>query len=71
MLTGGALALLSLLGTLTGWFWTYGLLEPGPGWVTLAEVLGLIGGPGLLIFGVVRLVRTTLAQEARARDCIE
>ena len=71
MLTGGALTLLSLCGSLTGWFGTYGILEPRPVWITLAEILGLVGGPALLIFGVVRLVRATLAREARARDGLE
>jgi len=67
MLAGGALTLLSLCGSLTGWFGTYHLLEPRPFWVDLAEILGLFGGPALLIFGVARLVLATFDREATAR----
>lgn len=66
MLTGGALTLLSLLGGL--WvFMTYGILEPMPGWIGPALIVGEVGGLGLLIFGVWRLVRSTLAEETRGR----
>jgi len=61
MLTGGVLTLLSLLGGL--WvFMIYGILEPMPGWISPALIVGGVGGLGLLIFGVWRLVRSTLAE---------
>jgi len=59
MLTGGAIALLSMLGFL--WFFvTYGIFDPSPSWIGPVLIISLFGGFGLLIFGAIRLVIETL-----------
>ncbi len=59
MLTGAAMVLLSMFGSLWG-LMTYGLFDPSPPWIAPVLVAGGVGGLALLIFGVIRLVIQTL-----------
>lgn len=59
MLTGGAVALLSLVGGL--WFFmTYGIFDPSPPWLAPTLIVCEVGGFGLVVFGAIKMVIETL-----------